>query len=125
LKQQSNTSVAVVALLLSVCGTLAFPVSVRAAGPVDLLFSGIGEFELADGDKRTIAHHKTDKVYRICVVRSTGDALSVVVTFDDGTETIAQGSCADIEGKRIVVTPSGKMAHGSFLVGRYHMIEPD
>lgn len=123
MKQQTNKSITVMALVLSVCGTLAFPAA-AAAGPVDLLFSGIGEFELGNGDQRTIAHHKTDKVYRICVVRSTSEPLTVQVMFDDKTETIEQGSCADIEGKRIVVKPSGKMAHGTFLVGRYHLIEP-
>jgi len=124
MKQLTTRFTVVTVLIFGACGTLTLPPS-AAAGPVDHLFAGIGEFELGNGDKRTIANNKTDKVYRICVVRSGSHKLSVEVMFDDATETIDQGNCADVEGKHIVVRPTGKMEHGWVLAGRYHLIQPN
>ncbi len=95
------------------------------AGDMDtdsVLLHSVGEFEVGNGDNHTIANHKTDTRYRICV-RHARHSTALKVTHD-GLETIINpGSCSDVQGKRIKVSPAGKLGDDMVLIGKYHHLE--
>lgn len=97
-------------------------VSVVNADDVDKsMMAFVGEFEVGNGETHPIAHHKTDKEYRICV-RKARHAVPLKVMYDDKEETVAVGSCTDFEAKNIKVTPAGKLDNDTVLIGKFQRL---
>jgi hypothetical protein len=77
-----------------------------------------GEWEIGNGETHTIAHHKQDEMYRICV-RKDRYSVPVKVMFDGKQETIAAGNCSDVEAMDIQITPAVKLAEDNVLIGKF------
>lgn len=81
-----------------------------------------GEFFVANGETKGIAHTKTDETYRICVTRS--DINVPLKVIHDGQEAmVSPGDCADFEAMNLRVSPGGQLPEDFLLVGRYHHLQ--
>ncbi len=85
------------------------------------ILRAVGEFEVGSGEVHSIAHHKTDKEYRICV-RKARHAVPLKVMYDGKESTVAAGSCADFEAMNIKVAPGGKLDKDTVLIGKFHQL---
>ncbi len=103
-------------------GTLVVGLSqIGIANAYDLdqeLLAMSGEFEIGNGETKSIVHHKTDSHYRICV-HSARHSVPLKVNFDGKQDTIAPGDCADFEAMDIRIAPGGKLDQDVVLIGKY------
>lgn len=104
-------------------GLAAAPASF-AIGPDAVYFKTVGEFEIGNGETYTIAHHKVDKEYRVCVEKSRHN-VPLKVMYDGKEDTVAVGNCADFEAMTIKIAPAAKMEKDMVLVGRYHRLNEE
>lgn len=87
----------------------------------DYMLRNGGEFEIGSGEVHSIAHHKADKEYRICV-RKARHSVPLKVMYDGKESTVAVGSCADFEAMNIKLAPGGKLEKDTVLIGRFHRL---
>ncbi len=84
----------------------------------DELLQEAGEFQLGNGDSRTIADAKTPEPYRVCVAKGP-DSVPVTAQYDDQERTIGVGDCADLTAKRIRLQPAAHLNEDEILIGKY------
>jgi len=107
------------ALALALTGMmLAHAGAAMAVETMDPVLASAHEFELENGDAKTIANHKVAEPYRVCV-SSKSDPVSVAVRYDDATRTLHAGECADVTAKHIVVAPGERMKRDEVLIGKF------
>lgn len=91
-----------------------------AAGPSidDELLRMQGEFELGNGDKVLVhAGHKPAS-YRVCVKDVPG-VVPLKVIVDGKDSVVGDGTCENVTGKHIDVTPAVIMKGDEVLIGRF------
>ena len=87
----------------------------------DLFLNRPGEFMVANGQTKEIAHSKTDQLYRICVGRG-GLNVPLNVTHDGATAMVHPGDCSDFDAKSISVAAGGQLPEDAVMFGRYHHV---
>ncbi|MEZ5473932.1 MAG: hypothetical protein R3E72_02895 [Steroidobacteraceae bacterium] len=108
-------------LAASVFG-LAHAVGAAAQTIDDELLHMQGEFELGNGDKELLAHHrKKESTYRICVKDVPGE-VPLKVLHDGKETTIMDGKCATVIGRHIDITPAVKLGDDMVLIGRFDQL---
>jgi len=95
-----------------------------AQGFDDEIMRQFGQFEISDGQTKTLAYGKHDRMYRICVHQSA-HAIPLKVMHDNLQSMIYPGDCADVEGMRIQIAPGAKLGEEMTLFGRYHHLLED
>lgn len=89
----------------------------------DPLLASVGEFEVGNGESKSIAHHKDNAPYRICV-RKARHSVPLKVLYDGREDVVSAGDCADFEAKNIRIEPAAKLETDMVLIGRYHYLKP-
>lgn len=96
--------------------------SANAAIPGDgdlTTFLPAGEFMVANGESKGIAHSDTQKHYRVCVTNEDVN-VPLKVTHDGQETMIDPGDCADLEAMRLRVSPGGRLPDDFVMIGRIH-----
>jgi hypothetical protein len=109
---------------VSLCSAfaLAGTASAQTNAPDDvLLLHAPGEFMIADGQTKGIAHGNTEHTYRICVSKAALD-VPLKVTHDGQQATVQAGSCAQFQAMNIEVTPGGPLPEDFVMFGRYERV---
>lgn len=88
------------------------------------LLRAYGQFEIGNGQLKTLARGKHDRMYRICV-RKSDHSIPLKVMHDDVASMVYPGDCSDIEGMKIEITPGAKLDEDMTLVGRYAYLRED
>jgi hypothetical protein len=109
---------AVVAGLMAV----SFTTGARASTSVDdALLRESRQFELGNGDAKTISHHGEMMEYRVCV-RDIRDSIPVKVVHDSRSTVVYPGGCADIPARRIALAPGAALPNDTVLLGHYKFL---
>ena len=82
-------------------------------------FLPAGEFAVANGQTKGIAHAKTEQTYRICVDRALV-SVPLKVIHDGKQAMVSPGDCADFQALNIEVAPGANLPTDYILVGRFH-----
>lgn len=101
---------------------LALPRTVAAQTFDDSILSAYGEFEIDNGQTKTLAHTKHDRDYRICVHKGA-DNVPLKIMHDGMESMVYPGDCADVEGMVIQATPGKKLEQGVVIIGRYRPVD--
>jgi hypothetical protein len=115
-----SKTVAIVPLL---AGSVLFqPAFAKSMNLDDELLHMSGEFALGNGETQSIVNNKAEGHYRICV-RQARQPVELNVKHDGQETVINAGNCADFEAKSIEVSPVGKLAKDTILLGKYHHLK--
>ncbi len=103
----------VVAVLGS--GLMAGAATVQA-DPTDALLARVGQFQLDNGETKTMLGRPTIKAYNVCMEEGRG-AVSLKVTYDGKEAVVAPGECQLIEATRIKLASATRVQDGMTLIG--------
>lgn len=81
-----------------------------------------GEFFVANGESKGIAHTKRDETYRICVTRANIN-VPLKVMHDGQEAMVSPGDCADFEAMNLRVSPGGELPQDFVLAGHFHHLK--
>ena len=115
--------------LITAIGTTALGTLILAGAAIaqtnqyddELFLNQPGEFMVANGQTKEIAHSKTDELYQICVGRG-GLNIPLKVMHDGATATVHPGDCSDFDAKTISVAAGGHLPEDAVMFGRYHHV---
>ena len=91
--------------------------STAKADPTDVLLARIGQFQLDNGETRTMLGRAAVKAYRVCMEEGRG-AVSLKVTYDGIEAFVAPGECQLIEATKIKLASATRLEDGMTLIGR-------
>jgi hypothetical protein len=106
--------------MMVLAGLSTLPIA-NAQSVYDSMLATVGEFEVGNGETRSIAHHKKEKEYRICVENSR-QSVPLKVMYDGKEDTVAVGSCVDYEAMDIKVAPGAKLPSDMVIMGKFHRL---
>ena len=86
------------------------------ADPTDALLARVGQFQLDNGETKTMRGRAAVKAYRVCMEEGRG-AVSLKVTFDGNEAFVAPGECQLIEATKIKLASATRLAEGMTLIG--------
>jgi hypothetical protein len=90
--------------------------STTLADPTDALLARVGQFQLDNGESKTMLGRPTIKAYRVCMEEGHG-ATSLKVTYDGTEAVVAPGECQLIEATKIKLASATRLPEGLTLIG--------
>jgi len=91
-------------------------VSTAWADPSDALLARVGQFQLDNGESKTMRGRSTIKAYRVCMEEGQG-AVPLKVTYDGAEAFVAPGECQLIEATKIKLASAARLPEGMTLIG--------
>lgn len=113
MNKRNNCVAAVIGAVLMGVSTLA------SAGGNDTLLAHWGQFQLDNGESKTVIRGDKLKAYRVCMDEGT-DAVALKVTFDDQEVVVEPGECQLIEATKVKLASAGKLQQGMTLIGSFN-----
>jgi len=107
------------------CVTVVIGAILMAGAPVaradsqNTLLANWGQFQLDDGDTKTLRRGSATKAYRVCLDDGAA-AVPLKVTFEGQEAIVVPGECQLIEANKIRLTSAGKLQEGMTLIGRFN-----
>ncbi len=95
---------------------LALVASTSRADPTDALLARVGQFQLDNGETKTMVGRPTIKAYNVCMEEGRG-AVALRVAYDGNEAIVAPGECQLIEATRIRLAGASRVEDGMTLIG--------
>lgn len=90
--------------------------STSRADPTDVLLARVGQFQLDNGETKTMVGRPSIKAYNICMEEGRG-AVPLKVTYDGNEAFVAPGECQLIEATKIKLASATRVENGMTLIG--------
>lgn len=87
-----------------------------ARADTDVLLARVGQFQLDNGESKTMRGRAATKAYRVCMEEGRG-AASLKVTYDGKEALVAPGECQLIEAAMIKLASAARLPEGMTLIG--------
>lgn len=91
---------------------------VAEADPTDTLLARVGQFQLDNGETRTVQRKSAVEGYRVCMEEGRY-AVPLQVTYDGKVATVQPGECQLIEATRIRLASATRLHNGTTLIGSF------
>ncbi|MBL8202105.1 MAG: hypothetical protein JNK40_14145 [Chromatiales bacterium] len=102
--------------VVAVIGAGLMAVTPTALADTDVLLARVGQFQLDNGESKTMRARAAIKAYRVCMEEGRG-AASLKVTYDGKEALVAPGECQLIEAATIKVASATRLDDGMTLIG--------
>jgi hypothetical protein len=89
------------------------------AGSADRLLASFGQFQLDDGEAKTVMRGAAIKGYRVCMDDDAG-AVPLKVRFDGQEVVVEPGECQLIQATKIKLASASKLNDGMTLIGSFN-----
>jgi len=89
------------------------------ADTTDTLLARLGEFQLDNGETRTVLRGGAIKGYRVCMDEGP-DAVALRVTFDGQEAIVEPGECQVIQATKIKLASAARLHDGMTLIGSFN-----
>ncbi len=109
-----NNICVVVAIIVGLLGGM----RVAEADAADALLASIGQFQLDNGESKTVQRSAAVKAYRVCMDEGY-KAVPLQVTHDGKVTVVAPGECQLIEANKIKLASAAPLARGMTLIGSF------
>lgn len=93
--------------------------SFARADATDALLAAVGEFQLDNGETRTVMRGAAIKGYRVCMDEDPA-AVPLKVTFDGQEAIVEPGECRVIQATKIRLASASKLQDGMTLIGSFN-----
>lgn len=111
--------------LRAILGVGLIVAALTAAAPVvradatDMLLARSKQFQLENGEAKTVIRRGKTKEYRVCM-EDGPKAVPLKVSYDGGEAVIAPGECRMIQARNIKLGIEGRLHKDMTLIGRFN-----
>ena len=91
---------------------------VAVADPTDSMLASLGEFQLRNGDTKTVMRGAAIKAYRVCMDEGA-EAVPLKVTYDGMEVLVEPGECQLIQARTIKLASAARLHNGMTLIGSF------
>lgn len=102
--------------VITVIGAGLMAVATTAHADTDALLARIGQFQLDNGESRTVRGRQSTRAYKVCM-EDGRHAAALKVTYDGKEALVAPGECQLIEATTIKLASATRLADGMTLIG--------
>jgi hypothetical protein len=93
--------------------------SLAQADATDTLLASVGEFQLDNGETKTVLRGAEIKGYRVCMDEAP-DAVPLKVTYDGKVAIVEPGDCQLIMATKIKLASAAALHDGMTLIGSFN-----
>lgn len=93
--------------------------SLAQADATDTLLASVGEFQLDNGETKTVLRGAQVKGYRVCMDEDR-DAVTLKVTYDGKVALVEPGECQLIMATKIKLASAARLHDGMTLIGSFN-----
>ena len=93
--------------------------SLAQADTTDTLLASVGQFQLDNGEAKTVLRGAKVKGYRVCM-EEVPEAVPLKVTYDDKVVMVEPGECQLIMATKIKLASASKLHDGMTLIGSFN-----
>jgi hypothetical protein len=107
-----------------ICVIAVIGVGLAAAAPAvkadatDTLLASVGQFELGNGETKTVKRGTQVKAYRVCMDEGRY-AVPLKVTYDGKEAIVEPGECHLIEAAKVKLASATRLRNGTTLIGSF------